>query len=417
MRLITAIVATLFCACSSTNNGSTDGGSGGGDSAGMGEDASARGDASEGRDLGGSGGYSCTTGTLFAGNPVFMEPMMRPTDGTPLLQDPPFPYRTVVFSNGQMITHDGSEIWRANLSDGKLHKIAGTESADQALVTGPCSGALFANIFHIALASDGSLFVSDQTANTILKVTDPLGANCRVSHWAGTPNDIQPGTITPSAPPNVGNTEGPGATAQFSLPERMAIDGSDNVYVWDNGNNSIRKIANDASHTVSTLVPNVVAGGGASLSEVFLGGKLYVWGNDGTNAFLMSVDPSNGAKSDVLRGRADLFGGSASDSLSFGGIVTDGSGLIVFLNGQLFRVTPTGAVSPPLAGVNKPGLDFSSGYDPAASHSAAQVELLSSPSTLSTAGLEAFLGIDAAHKLYVSAVDLDNYVEKIDCAP
>jgi hypothetical protein len=211
--------------------------------------------------------------------------------------------------------------------------------------------------------------------------------------------------------------DGPGAMAQFGLPERMAVDGSDNVYVWDNGNNSIRKIANDGPHTVSTLVPSVVQGGGASLSEAFAGGKLYVWGYDGTNAFLMSVDPASGTKMDVVRGRADMFGGNGADAITLGGIVTDGTALIVFLNGQLFRVSTSGMISAALGGTYQPGLDFSTGYDPKASHPAAMAEIVSSPSTISTAGLEAFVGIDSAHKLYVTAVDLDNYVEKFDCSP
>jgi hypothetical protein len=400
-------------------SGAMGGGSGatGGGSGAMGGGSGAMGGGSGAMGGGTSSGYSCTTGTLFAGNPVNMDPMARPADGTMLLTDPPFPYRNIVFSNGQIITHDGQEIWRASLSDSKLHKVAGTESIGQALITGACSGARFANIFGIALASDGSLFVSDQTANTILKITHPLDSTtCSVAHWAGTPMDIpDDGTITPDTPPNVGNVEGPGAMAMFGLPERLAIDGSDNLYVWDNGNDSIRKIANDASHTVSTLVMNL--GKPASVSEAFLNGNLYVWGDDGTNVFLNKVNPTTGASTTILSGGADKFGGGSGDALTVGGINVAGSNLVVFFNGQLFAITEAGVVSAPLAGVYQPGLDFSMGYDPAASHPAASVEMVSSPSTDATAGLEAWVAVDPSHNLYVSAVDINSYVEKIACSP
>jgi hypothetical protein len=394
MRFALASLVTLVVnGCSSTGGASTpDGGPGGG-----------------------GNGFSCTTATLFAGDPLYNNPADRPAEGTAILADPPFGYRTVVFSKGQMIMHDGQEIWRANLSDGLLHKVAGTESANQALITGPCANARFANIFSIAVASDGSLFVSDQTANTILKVTDPLGPNCTVSHYAGTPNDVAPGDVDPDHIPNVGNVDGPGATAKFALPERIAVDGSDNVYVWDNGNDSIREIASDSSHTVSTIANAISGGGGSLLSEVFLNGKLYVWGLSTTDVFLTSVDPATKATHDLLRGRADLFGGDSSDSHTIGGITTDGTGLIVFFNGQLFYVTTDGKVQPPLAGVYNTGLDFSSGYDPKASHTAATLEVPSAPGLTGTAGAEGWLAIDANHNLYVVSANLDNYVVKVSC--
>jgi hypothetical protein len=251
-------------------------------------------------------GFSCTAGKLFAGNPGYLTPDDRPTEGTAITEDPPFPYRMVVFTNGQMITHDGEEIWRASLADGKLHRIAGTESTNQALITGPCAGARFANIFGIALAPDGSLFVSDETANTILKITDPLGASCTVSHYAGTPTDIADGDVSPDNPPNVGNVDAAGASAKFGLPERPAVDAAGNVYVWDNSNDSIRMIANDADHTVTTIATDVTAKG-ALATPVALGGKVYVYGQTGdTKVFLTSIDPVTKATHDLFRD--DAFG-------------------------------------------------------------------------------------------------------------
>lgn len=405
LRISTVLSTLLFAACGSSagsDPGSPDGGS------------------TPKPDGGGTTnppapGFSCTTGTLFAGHPAFDDPSKRPADGTGLREDPPFPYRMLVFSGNQVISHDGEELWRAALADGKLHKVAGTEQQQQALITGRCGAARFANLFGIAAASDGSLFLSDQTANTILKVTNPLTADCTVSHYAGTPNDIPNGEVSSDNVPNVGNHDDIGSKATFGLPERPAVDADNNVYVWDRVNDSIRKIATDADHTVSTLVTHV-SDDGSLVSLAVLGGQLYIYGLSGdSDVFITGVDLATKERHDVVRGRADKFGGGSSDSSILGGIVTDGTGLIVFYNGQLFYVTTAGAVSAPIAGVYAPGLDFSSGYDPAASHPAAEVEIPGQGST-GTAGAEGWLAIDADKNLYVTGMlGGSSFVEKLAC--
>ena len=107
--------------------------------------------------------------------------------------------------------------------------------------------------------------------------------------------------------PNVGNVDGPGATAKFALPERITVDANDNVYVWDNGNDSFRKIANDAAHTVSTHFARV--GGLAVVTPTFMSGKLYWYGSTGTNVFLWETDPATAnMKRVVFEGRVPAEG-------------------------------------------------------------------------------------------------------------
>lgn len=394
MRQAALFIVAFISACGSSDPGmgGTGGGSGGGSS---------------------SGGFACTTGSLFAGNPLHDDPMARPAaDGTGMLEDPPLHYRNIVFSNGQLITHTGSDLWRANLTDKVLHRFAGVEGG-QALITGPCSSARFANLFGMVLASDGSLFLSDQTANTILKVTDPLGPNCTVHHWSGTPMDV-PSGITPVTPPNVGNVDGPGATAKFGLPERLTIDPQDNLYVWDNGNNSLRKIANDADHTTSTLAAKIGGdGGGAALNQAFLDGKVYVYGISGNDIFMLSVD-STGTKTDVFRGRADIFGWATSDSLSPGGMVSTGAELVVMFKNQLFTVSKTGTVKA-IAGTDDRPLDPSSGYDMKASHPANEIEFVLSNADVAVQGVQSYVAIDSSKNLFVNGRYKNAYVLKLDC--
>src|SRR5262249_61853434 len=121
-------------------------------------------------------------------------------------------------------------------------------------------------------------------------------------------------------------------------------------------------------------------------------------------------------KHDLLRGGAELFGGSSGDASLIGGIATDGVGLVLFYNGQLFYVAIDGQVTPrALAGVYGQGLEFSPGYDPTAAHDAASVGVPAAPGLSATAGAEGFLAMDGGG-IYVTSQYLGNqYVLQVNC--
>lgn len=50
-----------------------------------------------------------------------------------------------------------------------------------------------------------------------------------------------------------GNTNGAGTNARFRHPTAATLDTAGNLYIADTGNNSIRRLANDANHTVTTI--------------------------------------------------------------------------------------------------------------------------------------------------------------------
>lgn len=104
-----------------------------------------------------------------------------------------------------------------------------TTIAGQAGVPGNLDGngtnATFKTPTGIGVDSSGSLFVSDQVNRTIRKIT-PAGA---VSVFAGT-QSVQ------------GTNDGLGTNAQFTMTTAVTVDISNNVYVADNGANTIRKI-------------------------------------------------------------------------------------------------------------------------------------------------------------------------------
>lgn len=93
---------------------------------------------------------------------------------------------------------------------------------------------LFEEQFHLAVDRDGVIFVTDATADIILKMT----SDGTFAIFAGSPN-------------KTGATDGPSDKARFNAPRGLALDHDGNIYVADSGNHTIRRIARDGD--VSTL--------------------------------------------------------------------------------------------------------------------------------------------------------------------
>ncbi|MBL8956561.1 MAG: hypothetical protein JNK82_37650, partial [Myxococcaceae bacterium] len=227
---------------------------------------------------------------------------------------------------------------------------------------------------------------------------------------AGAAKDITDG-ISPSRRPNAGNVDGPGDKAKLGTPQRLAIDAKDNVYFTEEDNAGIRKVANDDAHTVSTWAPKV-AESGRQLSPTFMNGKVYVWGQDGSEVFVAGFGP-DGKVEPVLKGRADLFGYDGSASKSVGGIVNDGASLFVVFKQRIFSIGTDGKVAP-VAGDEDEQFDLPKDYDPKVPRPADKVQLPQRSMT-ATAGLNAFLAIDSEKDLFVSARLSDPYVIKFEC--
>jgi streptogramin lyase len=87
------------------------------------------------------------------------------------------------------------------------------------------SAARFSEPFGVAVDGETNVYVADTWNHAIRKVT-PSGV---VTTLAGLPGSF-------------GSADGVGSDARFNNPNRVAVDGSGNVYVADTGNSTIRKV-------------------------------------------------------------------------------------------------------------------------------------------------------------------------------
>jgi hypothetical protein len=365
---------------------------------------------------------SCSTATLFAGNPLYDgQPNDRANPGTGIKADPPFHWQNLVFVGNLLYSRDAGELWAVDTSAANpvVERIAGKNpsGSNYAFAAGPCANARFGWIKGIAPVADGGLLVVDGLANAVLKVKDPTGASCTVEYWAGTMTPKP--ELNPSFPPNVGDQDGPGAKAKFSNPGPIVTDDADNAYVYDSDSRKIKKIANDAEHTISTLGGKKIDAPYTIRNMTRIGSKLYGIGDDSTKATVVEVDTATGATRTVIEGRTDAFPPLAPGrSATLHGITTDGTGLIISGLGYVWYLTTAGKLTH-IAGDGVSYIDFpKSGYDPKASQPALKVQL---PGARAAASPEQEVGsfeFITYHKgaIYTRGARGTGYfVEKISC--
>jgi hypothetical protein len=131
-------------------------------------------------------------------------------------------------SSGNVYVADTpNETIRKIAPDGTVTTFAGTAGV-QGSTDGTNSTALFRSPYGIAIDSSENIYVADELNSTIRKIT-PDGT---VTTLAGLARSF-------------GSADGTNTDARFLTPTGLGLDRSNNVYVADSGNNTIRKITPD----------------------------------------------------------------------------------------------------------------------------------------------------------------------------
>jgi uncharacterized protein (TIGR03437 family) len=212
-------------------------------------------------------------------------------------------------------------------------------------VAAPISGTL-----GIAVDAAGSLYFADAGNNRVRKV-------------------LADGTIATVAGTGVAGYSGdggPATAAQLSFPSGLAFDGAGNLYIADQYNFVVRKVApNGVITTLATKSSIGNAGdGGPAAVATDSSGDIFV--NTGSGQYVRRISP-DGAVTQLLYGGPLMMGGPYFQWPSqYWGIAADASGNLYAADGaysRLIRVTPNGTTTT-LAGAA--GSGFSGDGGPAA---------------------------------------------------
>ena len=150
---------------------------------------------------------------------------------------------------------DNNQIRKITDTAANVTLYAGSSAGTSGFINGSSTDARFYNPKGVTADSSGNVFVADNLNHVIRKIS----VSGDVTTFAG------------SSAGTAGNVDGTGTAARFNKPYALTIDGSNNVYVTDSTNHSIRKIT--PAGVVTTVAGSGVAGSsdgsgtGASLND------------------------------------------------------------------------------------------------------------------------------------------------------
>jgi sugar lactone lactonase YvrE len=262
-------------------------------------------------------------------------------DGTGTAAEFDAPWGVGVDTAGNVYVGDtNNNLIRKVTPGGVVTTIAGTPGSGNANGTG--TAARFNITVGVAVDGNGNLYVADEDNDLIRKIT-PSGV---VTTLAGSPG-------------NAGSADGTGSAAQFNFPAGLTVDGAGNVFVSDTGSNTIRKITPAGAVTTVAGTPGTSGSangtGSAALFDIPIG--IVVDGNDNLyvcergNQTIRKI--TSGGVVTTLAGQAGSNGsadgtGSAARFNLPAGITIDGNGNLFVTdatNALIREVTPAGVVT------------------------------------------------------------------------
>ncbi len=197
--------------------------------------------------------------------------------------------------DGNIIVPDlSNNIIRKITPDGLVTTIAGSGSASS--VDGNGLAVSFHFPYGIAIASDGTIYISETGSHSIRKIA----------------NDGTVTTLAGSGSP--GYVDGTGSAASFSRPTGLALDADDNLYVADEGNYRIRRVT--PAGVVTTFAGSGAQGrvnGSANNASFTSVAGLHF----GSNGVLYVADRSNNLVRQIdSSGQVSDFAGTGAGGLS-----------------------------------------------------------------------------------------------------
>jgi sugar lactone lactonase YvrE len=267
------------------------------------------------------------------------------------------PAGVAVDAGGNIFVADDSNYTIREISAaGTVSTLAGS-AGSQGEVDGTGSAARFYDPQNLAIDAAGNLYVADGLGNSIRKVTPA-------------------GVVTTIAGSSVGGSaDGTGAQAGFRDPTGIAVDASGNVYVADNGNNTIRLIT--PAGVVTTIAGSSRRSGsadGTGTAATFdgpAGVGVDNWGNvyvaDALNCTIRKIAPGNVVTTIAgSAGVAENIDGLPANARFYtpGDVTVDGSGVLYVAdtgNETIRRLIPGSVATAPTITTQPAGQSVNAG--------------------------------------------------------
>ncbi len=303
----------------------------------------------EGDDDGGGEPKVCSA-RLFAGSTTFnreTDPAQWNASGHGAKAEPPMRLFNLAGKGSQLLVSTDASVWHIDTAAAapSFRRVFGDDLLNPAQYQphGACSTGRVMAGDGLAWLPDGRAVIGDAWGNGVIELSDPTSASCQVRPIAGTQVAIDTGDLMSGQIYQEGDVVGPGAQARFRRPDDATGDAQGNVYVYDDSNMAVKKIANDAAHTVSKLadLPDQM---NTINSMTAIGDKLYVAGGMSGGDKIVEINTGTGAQRTVVSGAA--FPEAAGRTGVPIAMTSDGTNLFVYLwAGYVYQVTPSGTVT------------------------------------------------------------------------
>ncbi|MBV9300559.1 MAG: choice-of-anchor D domain-containing protein [Acidobacteriaceae bacterium] len=169
------------------------------------------------------------------------------------------PYSVAVDASGNLYIADqfNFRIRKVTASTGKISTIAGNGTSGYSGDGGTATSAEISMVYGIASDASGRVFIAD-TENCVVREVNTKGI---IKTVAGTPLSC-----------GYAGDDGKAVDAVLNSPSGLAVDGSDNMYIADNGNSRIRGAA--VGGTIKTVAGNGLLNYAAGVSAT--GASFYL---------------------------------------------------------------------------------------------------------------------------------------------
>ncbi len=137
------------------------------------------------------------------------------------------PSRDWIDANGNLLFTDPGNSRVRKITGGTISTIAGNSTAAESGNGGPATGASLNYPENVITDSAGNIYISDGNGNTVRKITNGVIIKIAGNGSAGYSGD-----------------GGMATAASLNNPLGLMLDPGGNLYIADNGNNRIRKVAN-----------------------------------------------------------------------------------------------------------------------------------------------------------------------------